>query len=82
MHMYGLMHVWADANPHVIRQGRFQSRFSINLWAGILDGKLVGPFELPQRMNGQRYLRFLRTDLPQLLPEVVEDMVLERRDQL
>jgi hypothetical protein len=40
--MYGLMHVWADANPHVIRQGRFQSRFSINLWAGILD--LSGPF--------------------------------------
>jgi hypothetical protein len=39
---YHNAHVWADANPHVIRQGRFQSRFSINLWAGILD--LSWPF--------------------------------------
>jgi hypothetical protein len=44
-------HVWADANPHVIRQGRFESGFSIHLWTGILDGR--------------RYLRFLHSDLPQ-----------------
>jgi hypothetical protein len=80
--MYHSAHVWADANPHVIVQGRFQSRFSINLWAGILDGKIVSPFELPQRINGRRYLRFLRTDFPRLLPDVMEGMVLERLDQV
>ncbi|EFA11692.1 hypothetical protein TcasGA2_TC005051 [Tribolium castaneum] len=30
-------HFWADQNPHVIRPNSFQYKFSINLWAGILD---------------------------------------------
>lgn len=79
---YHNVHIWADANPHAIRHSRFQSRFSVNLWAGILDGKLIGPFELPCRLNGRAYLSFLRFDLPNLLFEIVEDIPLERRRQL
>jgi hypothetical protein len=64
-------HHWADVNPHVIHQGRFQHRFSINVWAGIIGTHLIGPFVLPARLTGENYLNFLNVDLPSLLEEIV-----------
>lgn len=63
-------HVWSDENPHVIRQGSFQQRFSVNLWAGIVNNTLIGPFELPARLNGNYYLQFLEENLPELLEDI------------
>ncbi|EZA47969.1 hypothetical protein X777_14652, partial [Ooceraea biroi] len=31
----------ADENPHVVRQGAFQYRWSINVWAGIIGNQVV-----------------------------------------
>jgi len=28
--------LWADENPHAVRQSTFQYRWSINVWAGIV----------------------------------------------
>ena len=67
---YHNVHVWADENPHAIRQTRFQQEFSINLWAGIVNNYLIGPFELPPRLTGAIYWRFLRRNLQELLEEV------------
>lgn len=64
------MHLWSDENPHAIHQTRFQQRFSINLWAGIINNTLIGPYELPQRLNGGAYLQFLKEVLPELLEDV------------
>jgi hypothetical protein len=37
------LHVWAEENPHPTRSSSFQHRFSVNIWAGIVDDHLIGP---------------------------------------
>lgn len=64
------LHYWAVENPRRLRPDRFQHHFTVNLWAGIVDGNLIGPFELPDRMNAEHYLGFLRNDLGALLENV------------
>lgn len=71
-------HVWADENPHAIVQSRHQQQFNLNVWIGITCDTLIGPFFLPQRLNGETYLEFLQNDLPALL----EDMPLAARHHL
>lgn len=63
-------HIWSDENPHAIRESHHQQKFSVNVWAGIIDNILVGPYILPNRLNGPEYLRFLREVLPDLLDDV------------
>lgn len=72
------LHSWNIENPHNIRQDRSQYRFTVNLWTGIYDGKIFGPTELPQSLNGTNYLNFLRNSVPLLL----EDVPLEMRRSL
>lgn len=60
-------HVWADVNPHATYPHAHQRRFSINVWAGILGDHLIGPYLLPERLNGKTYLTFLQHVLPDLL---------------
>lgn len=72
------LHSWQLENPKLIRQDRSQHQFKINLWTGILNGQIVGPFELPATLTGETYLHFLQNNLPVLLedvpPEVCENM--------
>lgn len=63
-------HVWSVENPHAVHRGHFQQRFSLNLWAGLVNGQLIGPFVLPDRLTGNDYLLFLENDLPALLENV------------
>lgn len=63
-------HEWMEENPHSVIQARHQIRFSINVWAGILGDRLIGPFILPNRLNGQDYYNFLVSDLLELLEDV------------
>lgn len=70
-------HYYDFENPHVIRQGRHQHQFSLNVWAGIVGNELIGPFFLPPRLNQQNYLNFLTNELPGLLEDV--PLVLRRR---
>lgn len=67
-------HFWATENPHAIRRTNFQQRFSVNVWAGIVNGQLIGPFILQNRLSGAIYLEFLRETLPVLLEEVNLDV--------
>jgi len=63
-------HRWAEQNPNgtVVRHHQRQCR--INIWAGIIGGTLIGPFELPRILNGAEYLHFLINSLPGLLEDV------------
>lgn len=63
-------HVYADENPHAIKERHYQREFKINVWMGIIDHYLVGPFRLPNRLDGACYLRFLQETLPELLEDV------------
>ncbi|GFV81880.1 DUF4817 domain-containing protein [Trichonephila clavipes] len=60
-------HSWAAVNPHVTRTRDAQDRFLVNEWAGILGDHLIGPYILPDRLTGSRYLIFLEQVLPELL---------------
>ncbi|GFX58470.1 DUF4817 domain-containing protein [Trichonephila clavipes] len=60
-------HSWAAVNPHVTRTRAAQDRFLVNVWAGILGDHLIGPYILPDRLTGPRYLIFLEQVLPELL---------------
>ncbi|GFW00350.1 transposase-like protein [Trichonephila clavipes] len=60
-------HSWAAANSHVTRTRAAQDRFLVNVWAGILGDHLIGPYILPDRLTGPRYLIFLEQVLPELL---------------
>ncbi|XP_032689036.1 uncharacterized protein LOC116852618 [Odontomachus brunneus] len=62
--------LWQEENPHAIREGIFQYRWSINVWAGVTADRVIGPYFLPPRLNGQAYGHFLRNDLPILLEDV------------
>lgn len=57
-------------NPHVTRIRGFQERFSINTWIGVVGDNLIGPVELPNRLNAETYLHFLENTLPNLLDNV------------
>lgn len=69
------MHYWAKENPHWLREVDHQNRWSLNVWCGIVEGKIIGPHFLDQTLNGERFLEFLNVSLPPLL----EDVSLETR---
>ncbi|XP_072744355.1 uncharacterized protein [Anoplolepis gracilipes] len=53
--------LWAEENPHVIREHAFQYRWAINVWAGITANEIIGPYFLPPRLNGEAYTNFLQS---------------------
>jgi hypothetical protein len=63
-------HLWARSNPHAIRERKYQIRFSVSVWAGIIGDIVVGPYLLSDLLTAQRYRDFLETVLPGLLEDV------------
>ena len=48
-------HVWDDENPHAQHDHGFQQHFDVNMWAGIVDGRLIGPYLLPTCLMGNTF---------------------------
>lgn len=63
-------HYWAHENPRVSRESSFQHRWRINVWAGILGGRLLGPIFIPGSLNAQNYEMFLRHQLEDMLEDL------------
>ncbi|GJQ84008.1 hypothetical protein Trydic_g10475 [Trypoxylus dichotomus] len=61
--------IYEFRNANVL-SAQSQHFFSVNVWLGILNGALVGPFILPSLLTGKRYLYFLINTLPELLENV------------
>jgi hypothetical protein len=54
------------------RLGRsFQHRFGANVWAGIVDDYVIGPFVIHDRLSGVQYTDFLEETLLLLLENVL-----------
>lgn len=53
-------HQWQEENPKAVWETSHQREFSVNMWAGILNNKLIGPIEIPHRLNSNNYLEFLQ----------------------
>ncbi|KAL4126443.1 hypothetical protein QTP88_010665 [Uroleucon formosanum] len=68
-------HYYVQENPHLVCQQRFQRRFSINVWMGVIGGVLIGPFlALPRTVGGNAYLNFLQNELSVLLKDIPLDV--------
>ncbi|EFN66784.1 Transposable element Tc3 transposase, partial [Camponotus floridanus] len=61
---------WSDVNPHATRDRGFQRRFSVNVWCGIIETKIIGPFFFNGHLNGNRYLEFLQTTFSEYLRDL------------
>jgi hypothetical protein len=66
------VHIWARANPHTIREARYQTTFSINVWAGIVGNRSNGPVGSPERLMGPTYREFLERLTRDILPDVLD----------
>lgn len=62
--------IWQRENPHATIQRNRQKRFSVNVWAGIKDRFIIGPYILPQTLTGNTYYQFLRETLPNLMEDI------------
>lgn len=51
---------WAQENPHIIREAHTQCKHKLNVWAGILGKKMIGPFFIEGNLNGLMYLDMLQ----------------------
>ncbi|KYQ52181.1 hypothetical protein ALC60_08796 [Trachymyrmex zeteki] len=69
---------WAHQNPRSVREYKFQQEFSVNVWLGIWNDVLVGPFFLPARLNGDRFLNFLENEFSDYL----ENIPLQQRTEM
>ena len=65
-------HCWDHDNPHMTRPHSHQTRFSVNVWAGIVGDQLVGPYLFPDTLDGRKYYNFLHEILPELIRDVPE----------
>lgn len=41
----------------------------MNIWAGLINDKIIGPVEIPSIVNGENYRNFLINVLPGLMRE-------------
>ncbi|EZA57628.1 hypothetical protein X777_02180 [Ooceraea biroi] len=57
------MHFWAVENPHWLRQIEHQRQWSLNVWCGIIDNKIIGPYFIDGHLNGNSYANFLEHNL-------------------
>lgn len=65
-------HYWSSRNPHLTRRHAFQVRFTLNVWAGVVNNTVIGPHFIEGRLNGNNYLQLLRNVIPELLRGVPE----------
>ncbi|GBL90494.1 hypothetical protein AVEN_179419-1 [Araneus ventricosus] len=61
------VHTWSLENPRYAVEVRHQLRWSINVWCGIFNDRLIGPVFYEGTLTGQRYL--------ELLQDVITDFV-------
>ncbi|KAJ8944282.1 hypothetical protein NQ318_009659 [Aromia moschata] len=66
--------VWT--NPHWIIKAHTQHPQKLNVWAGIVANRIIGPFFFEETLTGERYLEFLQNDLQQVteLEEEIRNM--------
>lgn len=72
-------HYWSVENPHWVRQARFQTRWGVNVWCGLFNGRFIGPYFYDGTLTGERYLLFLQNELPELLEDIP---LLERAEMM
>ncbi|KAJ4437275.1 hypothetical protein ANN_17412 [Periplaneta americana] len=60
----------AHENPRAVRERCHQVCWRINVWAGLIDCNIIGPYLLPEHLNGRSYTLLLSKNLPVLLEDI------------
>lgn len=63
-------YVWSYNNPYPTFENNYQHRYSVNVWCGLLNNQLIGPYITEGQLTGNYYLYFLQNELPLLLEDV------------
>lgn len=65
-------HHYAEENSHCRKTTHIQGYYSVNVWAGILDDMIIGPFFFPKNhhVNGEIYADFIEHTLDDFLEDV------------
>jgi hypothetical protein len=64
---------WAQENPRFNISIRTQYLQKINIWAGIFNNNIIGPFEIEGNLNSATYLDLLVTKVGPALEEVARE---------
>ncbi|KAL7286606.1 hypothetical protein TKK_0019105 [Trichogramma kaykai] len=54
---------WSDVNPHWMVEGHTQYPQKLNVWAGIINDTIIGPFFIEGNLNATSYEHMLRTQI-------------------
>lgn len=54
---------WSKENPHWAQVAHTQHPEKVNVWAGIFQDQIVGPYFFDENLTGQMYLDFLQVEL-------------------
>ena len=60
---------WAEQNPNWMWEDKTQYPQKLNVWAGILNDQLIGPFFIEGNLTAAKYEDMLRT---QIVPRIIE----------
>lgn len=66
---------WAKENQHEMRQGNFQERFGVNVWAGVVGRRIIGPILFQGQLTAERYLAFLRNNIEEMVDQLPLEVV-------
>lgn len=69
---------WSPMNPHWVMETRFQNIWGINVWCGLFNHSVIGPYFFDGTLTGVRYLDFLEN----ILPDLLEDIPLNERQEM
>ena len=51
-------------------EGHVQDKFTVNVWGGIIEDTVIGPYFIEGTQTGEKYANFINNDLPALLYSV------------
>ena len=61
---------WSQKNLHEFREGNHQEGLRVNVWAGIVGTRIIGPILFQGTLNGIRYPNFLENEIEGLLGQL------------
>lgn len=64
---------WSRENPHWMMEANTQYPRKVNVWAGIINNQIIGPYFFNETLNGERYLEFLNNFLVPTLKRLFPD---------